>query len=280
MLVHTEKENLKPREFRRLSQFVYQNFGILLPPSKRGMAESRLQIRLQALQMASYREYMDFVLSPAGKREVFSLIDRISTNKTDFFREGNHFKFLREVILPRHEKKFAYQELKVWSSGASSGEECYSIGISIEEYIRAHQRAINYSIIGTDISVFVLKQATGAVYPLEQVRKIPPEIVKRYFLRNKDAKKKIVRVEAKLRQKIKFQWLNLIDDHYNLFQEFDVIFCRNVLIYFDRKTQEAVIRKLCGKLRSGGYLLLGHSETISNVDFPLRRLGSTIYQKE
>jgi chemotaxis protein methyltransferase CheR len=207
------------------------------------------------------------------------MIDQVSTNKTDFFREPAHFEFLNDHVLPEHQKYNSRNPINIWSSAASSGEEIYTIGMSIEEYNEQHNTKVNYSILGTDISVGILKKAVNAIYDEERIVNIPLELKRRYFLKSKNKLKRTVRINSQLRQKSKFQRLNLMDDFYDVPDNFDVVFCRNVLIYFDKKTQEKVVKKQCMKLRKDGYFFLGHSESIIGLDLPLKQIKPTIYKK-
>ena len=270
---------LKETEFNKLSRFIYDGYGIKLPLTKKTMLEGRLQVRLQQLQLKSFREYYDFVSSPNGKKAVVHMVDRVSTNKTDFFREAAHFEFLTQVILPQHVQQHGtLRPLKLWSAASSSGEEVYTTCMVIEEFNRT-QGMIDYTVHGTDISSEILKKATAGVYSSNSLTKLPLHLKERYFLRSKDRSKKLVRVVPELRKKVSFSRLNLMQPYYGEASTFDVVFCRNVLIYFDRKTQEAVVRKQCQTLKKGGYFFLGHSESINGMDLPLQQLQPTIYQK-
>ena len=266
-------------DFNRLSQFVFQESGIKMPPIKKIMLQSRLQKRLRELRIISFKEYADYVFSPEGqKNEIIHMLDVVSTNKTDFFREPIHFDFLQNEILPDFIKDNTNSNLKVWSAGCSSGEEPYTIAITLNEF-KAQNHGFNYSILGTDISTQILQKATIAVYKEERISNVPLNIKKKYFLRNKNKEDKTVRVTKELRDKIRCQRLNFMDDLYNISEIFDVIFCRNVLIYFDRETQEQVITRLCQKLKTGGYLFIGHSESILGMNLPLTQIKPTIFKR-
>ncbi|MDT8411780.1 MAG: CheR family methyltransferase [Vicingaceae bacterium] len=273
------KFRLNDEEFVKLSSFIYSNFGIKLPITKKVLLEGRLQKRIKANQFNSFKEYIDFVFSEEGESEIISMIDQVSTNKTDFFREAKHFDFFREVVLENHLKFNDRNPIKVWSSAASSGEEIYTIAISIEEFNRQNNSKIDYTVLGTDISLEILQKAQNAVYTEDRVLNIPIEIKRRYFLRSKDKIKRTVKIIPEIRKKVRFQRLNLMDDNYAVDSDFDVVFCRNVLIYFDKETQEKVVKKQCSKLRVGGYFFLGHSESILGFDVPLKQIKPTVYMK-
>ncbi|MBU8891912.1 MAG: methyltransferase domain-containing protein [Bacteroidales bacterium] len=267
-------------DFNRLSDYIFKQSGIKLPPVKKIMLQSRLQKRLRELKIASYTEYADYVFSPEGqKNEIIHMLDVVSTNKTDFFREPIHFDFLIDTVLLNfmNDQKINYH-LKVWSAGCSSGEEPYTIAITLNEFMNKAPK-FNYTITGTDISSQILQNAAFAVYKDERIANIPLEIKKRYFLKSKNKEKKTVRVVKRLREKVNYQRLNFMDNTYNVADIFDVIFCRNVLIYFNRETQEQVISKLCSKLKSGGYLFIGHSESILGMNLPLEQIKPTIFRR-
>ncbi len=270
---------LNDTDFTKLSNFIYVNYGIKLPISKKIMLQSRLASRLKINGMKSYAEYTKYVLSgDANESEIVNMIDLVSTNKTDFYREAAHFDFMKEVVLPNFIVGDSRQPFKVWSSASSSGEEAYTIAMVISEFIE-NNRKIDFEILGTDISARILEKAKLGIYPIDRVDVIPISQKKKYLLRSKDQENQMVRIVPNLRAKARFQRLNLMDSSYNVPKDFDIIFCRNVLIYFDRETQEKVINKLCMHLKPGGYFFLGHSESISGIDVPLKPLKPTMFVK-
>jgi chemotaxis protein methyltransferase CheR len=267
-------------DFQRLSNFIYNELGIKMPDVKRVMLQSRLQKRLQELKMSSFKQYIDFVFSNEGKSdEIIKMIDLVTTNKTDFFREPTHFDFLLESALPdiiaRDPEK---SMIKIWSAGCSSGEEPYTLAMTLKEFT-SRQYDLDYEIFCTDLSSRILEKAITAIYPEEKVKEIPLSLKKKYLLKSKDPINKTVRIVPELRSKLSFKRLNFMDAKYHVDKEFDIVFCRNVLIYFDRQTQQEVITKLCGKLKKNGYFFLGHSESITNMDVPLRQIKPTIFRR-
>jgi chemotaxis protein methyltransferase CheR len=274
------KIQMNSNDFSRLSSYIYNELGIKMPVEKKIMLQSRLQKRLSELKIESFSEYIDYVFSRDGeKSEIFKMIDIVTTNKTDFFREPSHFSFLTDTFL----KSFTAQDpkrknLKIWSAGCSSGEEAYTIAITLSEYFKSNP-LYDYSILATDISIRILQKASAAIYHSDRIKDIPLDIKKKYFLKSKDPLDKTVLVSKDLRSKVKFQRLNFMDNVYSADKDFDIIFCRNVLIYFDRETQQNVINKLSDKLKSGGIFFLGHSESITNMDVPLKQIKPTIFQK-
>ena len=267
---------LSDSEFAKLSKFIYTEYGIKMPPEKRIMLQSRLQKRLRALKIYSFKDYIEYVFSKEGNNEIIHMMDVVSTNKTDFYREPAHFEYLRDTILPQlYEEK---KSIKLWSAGCSSGPEVYTLAIELSEFGMGNA-GFDFSILGTDISTLMLKKAYSAIYPEDMIQRMPLELKRKYLLKSKDKDKKLVRVNQNLRKKTKFQRVNFMDDSYPVNEQFDIIFCRNVLIYFDRETQEKVINKLCRHLRQGGYFFLGHSESITNINVPLKQLKPTVYSK-
>jgi len=207
------------------------------------------------------------------------MIDVVSTNKTDFFREPIHFEFLNNVFIPEFcEETHGKGLLKIWSAGCSSGEEPYTIAITLNE-CKERFPMLDFSILGTDISSRILKHAIDAIYKDNRVEGVPLNIKRKYFLKSKDRANPTVRVIPDLRRKTSFARLNFMDNSFNINETFDVIFCRNVLIYFDRETQERVINKLCTKLKTNGIFFLGHSESITSMQVPLKQIKPTIFRK-
>ncbi|MCE2712495.1 MAG: protein-glutamate O-methyltransferase CheR [Cryomorphaceae bacterium] len=274
------QSELSDKDFDRLSQFIYTYYGIKLPLNKKIMLQSRLKARLKENGIATFKEYCDFVLSgKGGENEIIHMIDVVSTNKTDFYREAIHFDFMKQVALPEMILRHGIQHLKVWSSACSSGEEPYTLTFVLSEF-REQNPQFDFSILGTDISTRILEKARTAIYPTDRVDVVPLAEKKKYLLRSKDQENPMIRIIPELRAKTRYARLNLIDDVYTgIPKDFDLLFCRNVLIYFDRPTQEKVINKLCTHLKTGGYFFLGHSESISAMDVPLKQIKPTIFQK-
>lgn len=272
---------LSPSEFHQLASYIEKNVGIKMPEQKRLMMQSRLAARLKALKLSSFREYIDFVFSSndPDNDELITMIDTMTTNLTEFFRESGHFDYLSKTVLPNYldAKRTSF---KLWSAGCSTGQEPYTLAIVMSEFARTHSSSrINFNILATDVSTKVLGKAQNAVYPMDSVEKLSNELKKRYFLRSRDPDSQQVRVKPELRQKISFKHLNFMADDFGFRDTMQVIFCRNVLIYFDKKTQESVIRKFMRYLEPGGFLFLGHSETIFEMDLPLKNVAPTVFQK-
>lgn len=273
---------LSTAEFKKLSSFIYSNYGIKMPDAKKTMLESRLQKRLRLNSITSFKDYIDFVFSKEGQEaELVHMIDVVSTNKTDFFREPSHFDFMTNTVLPEFVANNRLRRpLKIWSAASSSGEEAYTIGMVINEYNEKNNTNIDYSVLGTDISTRILQTAVNGVYKEERITGIPLTLKRKYFLKSKDPSKRVVRIIPGLRKKMQFGRMNFMDNVYNVPNDFDIVFCRNVLIYFDHDTQEKVINRICTKLKPGGYFFLGHSESITNMDVPLQHIKPTMFKRK
>ncbi len=267
-------------EFNKLSGFILNNYGIKLPLAKKTMLEGRLQKRLRVLNLTSFKEYCEYVFSAEGQQvELVHMIDVVTTNKTDFFRESVHFDFLTNNILPKYcNTDYSTKPFKIWSAGCSTGEEPFTLAMVMSEFSEKYS-GFDFNILATDISSRALHAATTAVYTSEKAAPIPFTLKKKYLLKSKDDQKKMVRIIPELRSKVNFKRFNFLDGNFSFTHNFNVVFCRNVLIYFDRATQEKVILKLCSKLEPGGYLFLGHSESISNMNLPLIQIQPTTFKK-
>ena len=242
------------------------------------MLESRLQKRLRILGLVNFKEYIHYISSKEGiEQELIHMIDVVTTNKTDFFREPHHFNFLTQTILPQLLQE-GKNKVNIWSAACSSGEEPYTLAM-VMEFFSESQNRFDYGIFASDISTQVLQKAAMAVYPLPHVACVPSEIKGKYLLKSKDKLKPTVLIVPGLRKKVRFERINLMDAVLPIDEVFDIIFCRNVLIYFDRQTQQEVLRKLTGKLRKGGYLFIGHSESLFQHNLPIEQVIPTVYKK-
>lgn len=271
---------LSKTDFTRLQEFIYQQLGIKISESKRTMLLGRLSKRLRILKLATVNEYCDYLFTSEGQQlEQVHLFDVITTNKTDFFREASHFDLLTSKLLPQwQELLHENRRFKIWSAGCSSGEEPYTMAMVLAEYAENNcRRSFDYEIIATDISTKVLDHAKNAVYHADRVIPVPASIRRKYLLKNRDAANPLVRIAPQLRKKVRFGRLNFMDESFTLPDKMDVIFCRNVIIYFDKKTQEALVKKFCRNLQPGGYLFLGHSESLYGFDVPLTQIAPTVY---
>ena len=275
--------SLHPKDFQRLSRFIYEELGIKMPASKTTMLEGRLAKRLRALKLDGYGAYCDYLFSPQGREnEMVHLTNAVTTNKTDFFREPNHFTYLTQTAIPELLKVGTAErgKLKIWSAGCSSGEEPYTLAMVLSEFREQHlQLGLRPQILATDISNRVLDIARRAVYHQDRITPVPPAARRKYLLKSKDRDNPIVRIAPEQRAMVSFGRLNFMDEEFGLRELQDVIFCRNVIIYFDRETQERLVRKFCRHLLPGGYLFLGHSESLHGCDVPVTQVAPTVYRK-
>jgi len=274
---------MKPKEFDCFSSLIYDQVGIKLPPAKKTMLEARLQKRLKTLSLDSFEAYREFVFSPEGQRlELIHLIDVVTTNKTDFFREPSHFGYLTRTALPtllkgRDDSRLG-PPFRLWSAGCSSGEEPYTLAMILAEFAEG-QAGFHFAILASDISTRILDTARRAVYPEDRVDTVEPLFKKKYLLRSKDRRRALIRICPQLRALITFRRINFMDEDLGVAEKMDVIFCRNVVIYFDKETQQRLMEKFYRQLRPGGYLFLGHSETLNGLDLPFQAVASTVYRK-
>ncbi|MHC1751678.1 MAG: protein-glutamate O-methyltransferase CheR [Humidesulfovibrio sp.] len=265
------------RIFDRFSEFIKAELGIKMPASKKTLLEARLQKRLRELCMTSHEEYCDYLFSPQGmEEELVNLVDVVTTNTTDFFREPKHFELLMSVVLPKLAMR-GPRKVNVWSAGCSSGEEPYTLSMVLSEFAR-QASGFTFNILATDISTQVLRMAVRAVYPETKIGPIPSEYRKRYLLRSKDRTRRLVRIGPEARSHVRFRRLNFMEE-FSFDDKLDIIFCRNVVIYFDRQTQEKLFSRFCSKLVTGGYLFIGHSESLAGMNLPLEPVAPTVYRK-
>ncbi len=276
-----ERPQLKPADFKRLSRFIEDQLGIRMPDIKKVMLESRLHKRLRVLSLKSYTDYCDYLFSDQGLRqELPFMVDAVTTNKTDFFREPDHFVYLEnKIIVPLLEKIKEPVQMDFWSSASSTGEEIYTISMVMHQ-IKAKYPHLGFSILGTDISQEVLQKARAGVYHSSKVASIPLALKKQFFLKSKDPEAEQVKVKPLLKENVKFSMLNLMSEDYGINKKFHIIFCRNVLIYFPQEKQKKILLKLYDHLHPGGYLFLGHSETITGLNLPFQSVAPTIYSRK
>jgi chemotaxis protein methyltransferase CheR len=265
-------------DFDYLCRLIYEQCRINLGPEKRALVTSRLAKRLRHHGFKTYAEYCALLRSPAGAEEIQNLIDRISTNHTLFFREMKHFDFLRETVIPKWQAEKRQGPFRIWSAASSSGEEAYSIAIHLAEHF-APAESGRWRIEATDVSMRVLETAQAGVYDASRIRTIPDPLLRRYFQRGVKEWHGHYRLKEELRRCVNFQRWNLLEGNYPFTQPFDLIFCRNVMIYFDRPTQETLVRQLSATLISQGWLFVGHSESLSGVKHDLKSLRPSIYLK-
>ena len=275
---------LSDRTFRHFSEYVTAELGIKMPLSKKTMLQGRLQKRLRILGLQSFEDYARYVFGPEGQatNESVILLDLVTTNKTDFFREPRHFDYLIGTAVPeliRAAGAGIRRKLQVWSAGCSTGAEPYTLAMVLSDFANTVD-GFEFSILATDISTKVLDKARRAVYREYEAEPVPLEMKKRHLLRSRDRSACLVRVVPGLRDKVQFRRLNFMDEDFGIEKPVDIIFCRNVIIYFDHQTQERVLSRICRYLKPGGFLFMGHSETLHGLSLPLVQATTAIYRKK
>ena len=272
-------DTLTDQQFAEFSEVLSAQLGIKMPAAKKTMLQGRLYRRVRDMGLSNVGEYYDYFFSHPGaqEQELEHLINLATTNKTDFFREIRHFNFLVERAVPEWKSDGLYTDYAVWSAGCSSGEEPYSIAMTLMEL--QEQGAFSFSVLATDISTRVLQKAVDAVYPADSAEMIPEGMRKKYLLRGRNQRRHLVRIAPEVRNRVRFGLLNFLSPHYGAERTFQIVFVRNVLIYFDREKQEQIVERLCRHLVPGGYLFIGHSESLHGLDLPLESVCPAIYRK-
>lgn len=271
-----EHGDLSPQSFARLAGYITQELGIKMPESKLTMVQSRLLRRVRELGLSSIDQYGQYLFASPHTEEREQFINAITTNKTDFFREPDHFNFLTRVLPEAGQLRAG--PLKIWSVGCSSGQEPYTLAMVLSQYAPTQTR-FDFAILATDVSTKVLDEARAGIYPESHIAPIPPELRMKYLLRSRDRGECLVRIVPALRAKIEFHQLNLMAQDYGIREMFEVIFFRNVLIYFERRTQEAVVSRVCRNLVPGGYLFVGHSESLTGLNVPVKSVKASVFRK-
>ena len=263
---------LSAQEFSWICRFLYQRTGIALKDGKQAMVMGRLEKRLRRLQLMHYEQYFSLLGRPGYEEETRLALDLLTTNETYFFREPRHFEFLREVLA----KVRGTNPFRVWSAASSSGEEAYTTAMVIAD----DGRLSRWEITGTDISERMLEKARSGLYPMQQAERIPQGLLKKFCLRGKAEYEDFFMIDPVLKQRVNFLSLNLIDPLPESLGVFDLIFLRNVMIYFDVPTKQKLIRQMLPHLKPGGHLLVSHSETLSGISNDLKMLFPSVYQRE
>jgi chemotaxis protein methyltransferase CheR len=273
--------SITDKEFHAFRELILKEAGISLNDAKRQLVSSRLSKRLRHFGFPTFSRYYDYLRTQDPQREELrEMINCITTNKTDFFRENHHFEFLREQVFPRAREQAARggpRTLRIWSAACSSGEEPYSIAITVREAFGSLM-GWDVKILASDIDTNILQQGERGIYAEERFAGMPKEIQRRYFLRGKGRWSGFYQVRPELRDLITFRQLNFIETPWPIRTRFDVIFCRNVIIYFNRETQQILFERLAKHLKEDGYLFVGHSENLHWLNHLFAPLRNTVYQ--
>lgn len=274
--------DMSDRLYEQFSQLIHSECGIKLPPIKKIMLQSRLQKRMKVIGISSFKEYYNYLTSVQGReKELAHALDVVSTNKTDFFREPSHFDYLRVMALPDIIHTLGSKlrrRIHLWSAGCSSGEEPYTLAMVLSDFLEKYPE-FDYDIFSTDISQRVLSKAQQAIYSDNDAAPVPHRLKAKYLMKGKGQQVGNWRVIPELRNRIQFNRLNLMDRQFKLPNMMDIIFCRNVIIYFDRPTQVCLFQKFYNCLSPGGYLFIGHSETLYGINDQFQYIQATIYKK-
>jgi len=271
---------MSPALFAKFQQTIYREAGIWLADHKQALLSGRLARRLRLLGLGSMSQYFELVSQPDQQHERAVMIDCITTNETRFFREARHFDFLSQHVFPRWQQEAVAGErstrLRIWSAGCSSGEEPYSLAMLLLKHF-PQETGWDLEVLATDISTRVLEKARQAVYPLEKMKDIPAEYLRAYMLKGRGEHKGVMKVSPELHRIVRFARVNLHADSYPVVGLFDLIFCRNVLIYFDQESKEKVIDGIVRHLSPSGLLFVGHSEHLGGIAPSLKTVAPTIH---
>lgn len=267
-------------EFHQLRDLIFNETGISMSDSKHSLVGSRLAKRVRALRLNSYEDYLRYLRHEGDAGEMQEMINCITTNKTDFFREAHHFEFLRETILPELVKKTKRgdrRKIRIWCAASSRGHEPYTIAMTLRDFFE-RQSGWDIRILASDIDTQVLDIASQGVYTLPEVEVVPDDYKRRFLLKGTGRNQGICKVRPEVRELITFRQINLNKRPWPIHTKFDVIFCRNVMIYFNRTTQNQILQAMAPCLEPHGYLMLGHSENICQQETPFTPIGGTIYR--
>jgi chemotaxis protein methyltransferase CheR len=267
-------------DFSRFQKLIHSMAGIYLSPAKKALLEARLIRRVRGLDLNSFAAYYQYVVEDSDGDELTELLDRVSTNQTHFFRERRQFEFLEQRVFPEWTAKEAARlrssRIRVWSAGCSTGEEPYSLAMTLVEHFPV-SAGWTIEILATDLSTRALEFARGAIWPIARAEEIPAKYLKRFMLKGTDTQKGKMKATPEIQSLVRFERLNLNDDHYSVTGLFDLIFCRNVLIYFDAQPRARVIHRLLNHLAGTGYLMVGHAESLIGITDRVRHLVPTVY---
>jgi chemotaxis protein methyltransferase CheR len=265
---------LTDQDLRKVVRLVYDRSGITLHEGKRSLVMARLQKRLRHHGFSSFSTYLTHVERDASGEELVLLLDAIATNHTYFFREEQHFAYLTSRVLTEWRGRASGGPLRVWCAACSTGEEPYTLAMSLADAAPA----VDFGLLASDLSTKALKAARSGVYRMSSVESLPPDLLRRHFERGMGEQEGFARVSASLRKRIAFRNLNLLEIG-DVGERFDVIFCRNAMIYFDKAVQQRVVTMLERHLKPGGYLFISHSESLNGVSHGLRWMAPAVYQR-
>jgi len=265
------------KEFKQLSDYIHYNYGIHLKEEKQTLVLGRLHNVLQQAGFSSFTDYYNYLISDKTGEAVVTLIDKITTNHTFFMREADHFYFFRDKILPYLTSRIQDKDLRIWCAACSSGEESYTLAMLIDEFFGKEKMLWDTKVLATDISENVLGIARKAIYSNERIAPLPSLWKSNYFKKCDNENSVLV---DKIRNEVIYRKFNLMDAVFPFKRKFHVIFCRNVMIYFDNKTKNELVNKLYDQLENGGYLFIGHSESLNRDATKFKYIMPAVYRKE
>lgn len=276
---HSSKAKISDEQFKFFTEYLAKRYGLQIKAEKRVLLESRLISRLNTLKMDNIEQYINHTFKSKHSNDEYQFfVEQITTHKTFFFRENYQFEYVSKNLDAYLKKRGTAGPLNIWSAGCSTGEEVYTLGMVLNEK-KSEIPNLDYKLIGTDISIPSLKKAAKGVFTTE-LENLPDNLKEKYFIPAQRADGKALQFNhAEIKSKIQLGVLNLNNQVYNIPHTFDFVFCRNVTIYFDAKTRNEVLKRILDKIRPGGYLFLGHSETALGTNLPIKGIQPTIYQK-
>ena len=270
---------ISDEEFVKISDLVYDKFGINLTDKKKSLVVGRLNKLIKSLGLKTFDEYYQTIINDKTNASLLSLIDRISTNHTFFYREKDHFEYMRDKVLPELTSKIAKEKekaLRIWCAGSATGEEPYTIAMIVNEFFGYEINEWDVGILATDISITALEIAERGIYYLDRIKELPLSYKNKYLKKNNAEDFAVI---DKIKEMILFKRLNLMNDNFPFKGKFDIIFCRNVMIYFDKETRERLVNKFYKYMSEGGYLFVGHSESLDRKVTPFSYLQPAVYKK-
>ncbi len=268
-------ENLTEKEYKIISAFAKDKIGVTFSPEKKALIYARLRNRINELNIKSFEEYIEYIQKDKSGKEITYFTNKMTTNHTYFMRESEHFYYLTEQILPIIRKNSPNSDLRLWCAGCSSGEEAYMLAMFIDHFFKGN-KTVDTTILATDISTVVLTKAINAIYPNDSLDVLEKNMIRNHFEKYDEEN---VIVKKALRDKIVFRSLNLIYDEFKFKKPMQVIFCRNVMIYFDNETKTKLVKKFYDALEPGGFFIISHSESLSNLDTEFVITVPGIYRK-
>ncbi len=268
--------SITDKEFSQLAAYIKSNYGIDLKEEKRAMVEGRLNNLLIQSKISSFSEYFKHVLSDKTGNAVIALVNKLTTNHTYFMREADHFFYFRDKVLPDLKKNVKNKDLRIWSAGCSTGEEPYTIAFILDEFFGREKAIWDTKVLATDISSGVLGNAAKGIYSSESVERVPAQWLTSYFRKIESG----YEIVDKIKNEVVFRKFNLMDKTFPFKKKFHIIFCRNVMIYFDKQTKAELVKKFYEQMEDGGYLFIGHSESIYHDESAFKYVMPSVYRKE